>query len=42
VRGSTSASMVLPFTFMETWDFAIGVAPLNLILRATSHEQAPA
>src|SRR5271170_4126489 len=24
VRGSTNASIVLPFTFMETWDLAMG------------------
>ena len=27
VRGSTKASMVLPFTVMVTWDLAMGLSP---------------
>jgi hypothetical protein len=33
VRGSTRASMVLPLTFMETCDFAIGRCSYDFSLR---------
>jgi hypothetical protein len=34
VRGSTSASMVLPFTVIETWDLAIVLLLPTLFVRA--------
>src|SRR5262249_27355075 len=42
VRGSTSASMALPFTFIETCDLAIGISPgaSGACARAGARERA--